>query len=199
MHLIALVLTAHSAAQALPPPPPPRASALACTRQTLLVERGCTIEGRSGARPAAREHAQENARRAAALADELCRDVARGDALDPHPVVLAACRARVAPATRWCAGDGARALLDDDGRFNPGFARCYAGLAELVRAAAADAEVAEGCCACVAVCGVTEQQCLARWDEGGLGPCAAERCRAECAASLLLQRARTAAPPARTP
>ncbi|MCC7074293.1 MAG: hypothetical protein IT383_23505 [Deltaproteobacteria bacterium] len=202
MHLIALVLVAHSAAQA-PPPPPPRTAALACTRHTLVAERGCTIEGRSGAKPAAREQALENARQASALADELCRGIARGDALDPHPLVLAACRARVAPATRSCAGDGARRLLDEDGRFNPGFARCYAGLAELVRAASADAEVAEGCCACVAVCGVSEQQCLERWDQGALGACAAEQCRAECAASLLLQRARkvasSAAPTTRKP
>ena len=198
MHLIALALATHVVVQA-PPPAPPRTAALACTPRTLVVERGCTIEGRSGSRPAAREQAVENVRQASAVAHELCRVIARGDALDPHPLVLAACRARIAPATRNCAGDGARRLLDDNDRFNPGFARCYAGLAELVRAASADAEVAEGCCACVAACGVTEQQCLERWDEEGLGACAATQCRAECAASRLVPRARATAPSARKP
>ncbi|OGQ13192.1 MAG: hypothetical protein A2138_05340 [Deltaproteobacteria bacterium RBG_16_71_12] len=199
MHHLTLVLLAATAAPAPSPPPPPRTDALACTRQTLLDERGCTVEGRSGPRPASREHAVLNVRAAAALADELCRVVARGDALDADPLVLAACRARIAPATRNCAGDGSRPLQDDAGRFNPGFARCYAGLAELVRAVAADADVAADCCVCATGCGVTEAQCLARWDDGELGTCVAERCRAECAESLLLQRARTFAATTRNP
>lgn len=199
MHLLTLALVAAAAAPAPSPPPPARTDALACTRQTLLDERGCTVEGRSGPEPAARERAVENVRLAAALADELCRVVARGDALDADPLVLAACRARIAPATRSCAGDGSRLLLDYGGRFNPGFARCYAGMAELVRAVAADADVAADCCVCATSCGVTEAQCLARWDEGALGPCVAEQCRAQCAESLLLQRARSFAAATRSP
>ncbi|MBI1945252.1 MAG: hypothetical protein HYS27_06125 [Deltaproteobacteria bacterium] len=204
MHLIALALVAASAASAPPPAsppasPPPRTDALACTRQTLLDERGCTVEGRTARQPAAREQAVDNVRVAAALAEELCRIVAKGDALDADQLVLAACRARIAPATRTCAGDGSRRVLDDGGRFNPGFARCYAGLAELVRAVAADADVAADCCVCAADCGVTEEQCLARWHHGELGACVAEQCREPCAESLLLQRARTFAAAARKP
>lgn len=196
MHLVVIALAVASAPEA---PPPPRAATFACTRDTLLQDRPCTLEGRTPARAPSREQAQDNTRQGAVLANELCLSVARGDALDADPAVLSACRARVLPATRSCAGDGARGVTDDSGRFNPGFARCYAALAELVRAAEDDAAVSSRCCPCLAACGTSDAQCLERSARGQLGSCGEEKCQSACAASLLLRRALVPAAPPRKP
>lgn len=191
--IFALVGVASAAlAQREPPPPaaPVRAASYACTRQTLLDGQLCTIEGRSTAQAPSQQQAMANLRQASAFAEELCATVARADDSAPDATVLAACRTRVSTAVRACGGDGKTGLQDDAGRFNPGFARCYAGLAELVRGARQAGELADGCCACAhASCAASVAQCVERASAGlELGACVEGRCRAECAAALLIRR-----------
>lgn len=186
-----------------PPSPPARASTWACTRETLLDGQPCTLEGSSpplvgAARQAgAAAQAAENRRGASALAEELCSLIARADASEPNAAALSSCRSRVPAAVRACGGSGARRLLDEAGRFNPGFGRCYAGIAELVRGAEESRELAEGCCACAqASCGASAGQCLTNAAAGrSLGSCVEGRCRAECAAALLVRSGPMAASP----
>lgn len=173
-----------------------RASA-ACTRATLQAGVPCLVEGESASAAPSRSRAEENRRHAARLADELCAAAARSGMDEADAAVLAACRARVLERTAACGGDGSRPLSDEAGRFNPGFARCYAGLAELAADAASDADTAASCCACAAACGQSRGQCLERASRGALGSCVVERCTSPCAAALL--RAGPARDPRRAP
>lgn len=176
---------------------PPRRRSAACTRATLRAGVPCVVEGEAVSAEASRPRAQENRRVAARLADELCAAAARSGVDEADAAVLAACRARVAERTARCGGDGSRALMDETGRFNPGFARCYAGLSELAADAASDADIAGSCCTCAAACGQSQGQCLERAARGTLGACVVERCTSPCAAALL--RAGPARETGRTP
>src|SRR4051812_16690818 len=145
--MISLVLLLVTAQPDAPPPAP--ASAWACTKKTLLDDVPCTVEGRTQPQPKSPEQAKENQRQAVVFADDLCDTLARGEAPEPDAGILAVCKARVAATTKRCGGDGSRRLLDDAGRFNPGHAKCYGALAELVRDVSALVDNASQCCACI--------------------------------------------------
>jgi hypothetical protein len=211
-----LGLAASSAAQQPPPAPAPAptASAWACTRDTLLQGLPCTIEGRTAAQTASREQAQENQRQAHVLAEGLCGSFARMDTVDPEAALQRVCLARVDAAVRRCGGDGSRRLLDDNGRFNPGHARCYGALASMMSEMSDLEQLSSSCCACVADrCNANEGQCTERLAQGRdpdvASACLTGVCASECAA-LQLSRgavapssksapARPAAPPSRNP
>jgi hypothetical protein len=194
MLVAAALSSAATLAQTAPPAPSaePPPTAWACTRQTLVEDRACTVEGRAAARAPSREQAKENRRQARALAEELCAVAARSDAIDPDPGVLRACTGRIPSVMRGCGGDGSRQLLDDAGRFNPGHARCYGALAALVRETQALFETASTCCACIEEsCGGDAGQCVERVGKGALPQppaCLADRCAAACAELQLAPR-----------
>ncbi len=210
--ILSALMVAGVAGAQVPPPAPardgtaPQASAWACTRKTLLDELPCTVEGRTEPASPSRVRAQENQRAAEVLAGELCTALASGEAAAPDAGILAVCTARVAAATRRCGGDGSRRLTDDAGRFNPGHAACYAGLAALVRDIGAVVGSAQGCCACVHdACNGDEQQCVARMaDEQApavSAACLSGVCGAACAQARLFSlappRSNATAPSAR--
>lgn len=196
--LIVLVvpLLATAAVAQVPPPAPAAgasATAFACSRDTLLHEQACTVEGRTAAQATSREQARENQRSARVFAEELCRVLARSDEVDGDAGLLSVCSARAVLAVKRCGGDGSRRLLDDAGRFNPGHARCYGALAGLVSELSALADTASPCCACIADrCDGSATQCVESIGAGGLGgrtpagTCAASTCSAPCAALRLV-------------
>jgi hypothetical protein len=166
------------------PPPQP----WACDRSTLMDlrdDRICTFEGKTAAQPPSKEQAKETKRDARALLLDACAEVAQGALTEPSAAIVAWCTARADSTVRVCGGDGARRLRDDDGRFNPGHARCYAALRSLLIEAALLFDERESCCGCAHdQCGADEEQCTAKLLKGALptGTCAST-CAAACAAS----------------
>lgn len=204
LSLLAFVVAAAAGAQSPPLPSPPPPVARACTRDTLLDDRLCTIEGRTVAQPPSGEQAKENQRQARVLLEDLCAVVAHVGQADAAPGVLQTCLARGAVAIRPCGGDGTRRLLDEAGRFNPGHARCYGALGALLQEMSALAEAAASCCACVAAsCGGQLEQCLERLaaerSPDVPASCVDGACAAACAESRMLQRRALLPSPSRTP
>lgn len=204
LSLLAVLVAAGAAAQSPPLEVPAPTVARACTRDTLLDERSCTIEGRTAAQPPSREQARESQRQARVLLEDLCAEVARAGQAEAAPGLLQACLGRGAVAIRRCGGDGTRRLLDDAGRFNPGHARCYGALAALLQEMSALAEAAASCCDCVAAsCGGQVEQCLERLAAERTpdvpAPCLEGTCAAACAESRMLQRRALPPSPSRNP
>lgn len=195
--LVFLCAAAAHAADAPPPPQTePKPTAWACTKDTLLADQACTLEGKTQPQAQSKEQAKENQRQAQIVGDDLCATLARGE--EGEQVLERLCKARVATAAKKCGGDGTRRLLDDAGRFNPGHAGCYAALAEIARASVSLRDNAGGCCACVArSCNVDAGQCIERSATGKpLGApavCMEETCAEDCAALLLVQPRSTTA------
>ena len=178
-------------APAVAPPPAASSTAWACTKDTLRADLPCTVEGASAAQAASKDQAKENARQAKAVADELCADAARGESTEPDAGVLKVCLARAPSAVKRCGGDGQRALLDDGGRFNPGHARCYAAIAQLLRDVRELAELSSSCCDCVHdSCNGSADQCIARIADGKTpdAACVHGLCATACAQLTLAGR-----------
>jgi hypothetical protein len=191
--LVIFCATRAFAADAPPPPAAePKPSAWACSRTTLLSDQPCTIEGKTQAQAASKDQAKENQRQAQILADEVCTAIAKGEEAEPDASLEKICKARVASATKKCGGDGTRRLLDDAGRFNPGHARCYAAIGEMVRDIVSLRDSAGACCACVErSCSVNAGQCIERHADGkAIGApaaCIEGVCAADCAQLQLVQ------------
>ncbi len=169
-----------------PPQPPPPALAWACDRQSLLAGLRCTFEGKTRAQEPSKAQVDENQRQARALGLELCATAATGRAPQAIPAVKAACEKRLELEVAACGGDGSRRLLDDDGRFNPGHAVCYAALRAVTEVAQRSQDEAQGCCSCIDVGrGAAFNQCVADVDADRLPPGADKGCRSFCAAVLL--------------
>lgn len=202
-------------AEAAPPPlRAPAATAWACTRETLLDDKPCTIEGKTTPHAPSREQVRENRRQARVLVDEVCGALASAGTAGPPQPLLQPCVARAAVAVRRCGGDGSRRLLDDAGRFNPGHARCYGALSTWAQEMTALAEAAIACCDCAgASCGTSgprqdedagaTDQCLSRVAGGRLPDvpvaCLEGTCAAACAESRMLLGGPTPPPPSRKP
>lgn len=185
-----LVTSAGTAvAQSVPPPsspPAPAPTAWACTKKTLLEDAPCTVEGRTAAQPASKEAGKEHQHQAKLLAEDVCRSLARASDADEDTGLLAVCNARMAIATRKCGGDGARQLLDDDGRFNPGHTKCYGALAGVVRDMVALSETSSTCCACLEDrCSASAGKCVEKIGAGqkpdANARCLTSTCSSECA------------------
>ena len=204
LFVCSLIVATSSLAQAPPAsasaPPAPTSSAApvaptawACTMKTLVDDVPCTVEGKSAAQAPSKDAGKEQQRQAKLVADDACRALARSGEPDEDRGLLSVCNARMALAVKKCGGDGARRLLDDDGRFNPGHTRCYGALAAVVRDVSSLAETASTCCECVADrCGGNAEKCVERMGANAKpdasAQCLTSTCSAECAVLQLTTR-----------
>lgn len=195
------VASAPTFAQDAPPVPTPlrpagTASPWACTRATLLDDAPCIIDGRSLVQSPALDQARENQRYARALSDGMCALTARAGGFEPDPILLQSCRSRADAATRLCTGDGSVRMIDDEGRFNNGFAPCYAALSSILLETGALAVAAVPCCECLAgSCGTNASQCTERLSKGRF-PEASQTCLdAACSTACAQVRLSRPGPP----
>lgn len=121
------------AAQAAPAAAAAPTSAWACSRATLESGALCVFDGTSASQRPSREASEETTRAARALLRSLCAEVAQIGGT-PEPSVLSSCSSADKALGRVCDHGGVR-LLDDEGRFNPGHARCYTALRAAVERA----------------------------------------------------------------
>jgi hypothetical protein len=185
---IAASMALGQAPSAAPPERGASATAFACSKETLLKEQHCAVEGTTVAQPISREQAKENQRTARAFAEDVCGALARSHDADEGTGLLAACNARGLVATKRCGGDGSRPLLDAAGLVNPGHGRCYGALVAMVADVSALADLSLTCCACIADrCGGSANQCVGTIDAGRAPPaCASSTCSGACAALQLM-------------
>ncbi len=205
----ALAAAAARAEEPVPAPDPrlyaePRAddspTPFACTAETLAGGAKCVFESTAPSAADPARQAVENAAAAAKLADPLCRKAARHPLEPiPDPDVLAACKRGFAGRAMVCGTDGARAVLDAEGRFGPEFRLCYAALSEVLARARTMSGSSAPCCRCLVAerCASAErcnEDALAKLLDGAAARCAEERCRDACRAYVPLPPA-TPGPP----
>jgi hypothetical protein len=170
----------------------------ACTVESLRTGTRCVFESQAGPAADVTRQAVENAQAAARLADGLCATAAR----HPHepladPDVLGSCKRAFAEKAMACGAEGARPLLDAEGRFAKEFRLCYAAMADALAAARLMAASSAPCCRCLvaARCVASVGRCNAQpFAAGAGGACAIESCPEACSAFLPV-----APPPAAEP
>jgi hypothetical protein len=172
----------------------------ACTVETLSSGARCVFESRAERAADAGRQAVENAQVAARLVDGLCARAARHPHEPiPDPDVLATCKRSLSQKAMACGADGARPVLDADGRFGPEFRTCYSAMSEALARVRTMAGSSGPCCRCLAAarCVASGERCnqeaLTRTLDGEAARCAAERCGEACGAQI---PAPAAAPPA---
>ncbi len=176
-----------------PTSPPTVPTAWACTQKTLVDDVPCTVEGKSAPQAPSKDAGKEQQRQAKLLADDACKAIARSGEPDEDRGLMNVCSARMTVAVKKCGGDGARRLLDDEGRFNPGHTRCYGALAAVVRDMTSLAESSSTCCDCIADrCGGDAEKCVERMGANAKpdtsAQCLTSTCSAECAVLQLTTR-----------
>jgi hypothetical protein len=181
------------------PPPGPvddSPTGFACTVDTLLSGRKCSLEFAPSESADSRQQADQNVAQAQAAGSRLCERVTHiRDESSSDPDLRQYCqKAYEIAASAQCSLGGAHALLDAAGRFATDSGPCYRAMAAVLSHVRTAAALSARCCRCAAAaCSMAYGQCNESILRSSLKEefvaCARSRCEAQCETSPGISKA----------